>query len=257
MPKLKGPLFSVDARGALGKKIIFTRGGYARNYFTPRNPNTPAQQVVREAFKEFSMPGLTQEQADLLYAAIAHLHDDYLSIGDYFPRMIPSGRYIYSGNILSPAALVSVSGDDLHVAYTLMSREVQCTEIVLHTGAPAAARKIRLGFYADDNFYPGALMYELDEIDVSSAGFYSISVDLSFPKGLVWTAYLCDGDCPVSRVLPTSFGRYSIWGLRTPQQGNTVGYRSAMTYDTLPTNFPTGVTVESQGVAGFYMRLFY
>lgn len=76
MVKLTNPLMSGDARGKFGNKIIFTRGGQARRYFKPRNPNTPAQQAVREAFKEFSVPGLTQEQADLLYAAILHLHDD-------------------------------------------------------------------------------------------------------------------------------------------------------------------------------------
>lgn len=80
MVKVVNPLFSRDARGKFGNKIIFTRGGQARRYFKPRNPNTAAQQAVREAFKEFSMPGLTQEQADLLYSAISHLHDDRYSL---------------------------------------------------------------------------------------------------------------------------------------------------------------------------------
>lgn len=80
MVKVTNPLMSGDARGKFGNKMIFTRGGQARRYFKPRNPNTPAQRAVREAFKEFSVPGLTQEQADLLYAAILHLHDDRYSL---------------------------------------------------------------------------------------------------------------------------------------------------------------------------------
>lgn len=80
MPKVTNPLFSGDVRGQFGKRLIYTRGGVVRIYFKPRNPNTEAQQAQREAFKEFSMPGLTQEQADLLYAAIAHLHDDRYSL---------------------------------------------------------------------------------------------------------------------------------------------------------------------------------
>lgn len=79
MVKLKNPLMSGDARGKFGNNLIYTRGGQARRYFKPRNPNSAAQRAQREAFKEFSVPGLTQEQADLLYATIAHLHDDRYS----------------------------------------------------------------------------------------------------------------------------------------------------------------------------------
>jgi hypothetical protein len=79
MPKVKYPLFSGDVRGQFGKSIIFTRGGVARKYFKPRDPKSAAQLAVREAFKEFVVAGLTQEQADLLYAAIGHLHDDRYS----------------------------------------------------------------------------------------------------------------------------------------------------------------------------------
>jgi microcystin-dependent protein len=52
MPKLKGPLFSLDAWGAFAKKIIYTRGNQARIYFKPRNPNSAAQQAQRDYFKE-------------------------------------------------------------------------------------------------------------------------------------------------------------------------------------------------------------
>lgn len=82
MPKVTGPLFSLKAVGQFGKSLIFKRGGIVVNYFKPRNPNSAAQQAQREIFKELYVMGLTQEQADLLYAAIAHLHDDrYSQIG--------------------------------------------------------------------------------------------------------------------------------------------------------------------------------
>lgn len=79
MPKVTGPLFSLKAVGQFGKSLIFKRGGIVVNYFKPRNPNSAAQQAQREAFKELYVSGLTQEQADLLYSAIAHLHDDLYS----------------------------------------------------------------------------------------------------------------------------------------------------------------------------------
>jgi hypothetical protein len=65
---------SGDARGAFGKGIIFKRGGIVTRYFKPKNPNTDAQISHREAFRRYYMAGLTQSEADLLYAAIAHLH---------------------------------------------------------------------------------------------------------------------------------------------------------------------------------------
>lgn len=79
MPKVIGPLLSQDARGRFGHRMIFRRGGIVVNYFKPRNPNSAAQQAQREAFRSLYVPGLTQEQADLLYAAIVHLHDDRYS----------------------------------------------------------------------------------------------------------------------------------------------------------------------------------
>lgn len=79
MPKVRGPLLSRDARGQFARSLIFKRGGIVVNYFRPRNPNSEAQQAQRAFFLEEFVPGLTQEQADLLYAAIAHLHEDVYS----------------------------------------------------------------------------------------------------------------------------------------------------------------------------------
>jgi hypothetical protein len=80
MAKVKHPLFSGDVSGAFGKKMIFKKGGIVTRMFWPRNPRTAAQQRQRELFKEFSVPSLTQEQADLLYASILHQHDDFYSL---------------------------------------------------------------------------------------------------------------------------------------------------------------------------------
>lgn len=95
MPKVTGPLFSLKARGQLGKALIFKRGGIVVNYFKPRNPNSAAQQAQREAFRNLYMAGLTQEQADLLYAAIDHLHDEryvQLAASDPFAQYLNQTR---------------------------------------------------------------------------------------------------------------------------------------------------------------------
>ena len=55
MAKLKGPLMSIDARGAFAKSMVF--GGWkgiqwARMYFIPQNPQTDAQDAIRLIFSQ-------------------------------------------------------------------------------------------------------------------------------------------------------------------------------------------------------------
>lgn len=53
MAKLHGPLFSLDARGQLGKALVYSiwKGlNYARKYVIPGNPNTAAQATIRGYF---------------------------------------------------------------------------------------------------------------------------------------------------------------------------------------------------------------
>lgn len=53
MAKLHGPMFSLDARGQLGKAIVYSiwKGiNYARKYVIPFNPKTTAQETIRGYF---------------------------------------------------------------------------------------------------------------------------------------------------------------------------------------------------------------
>jgi len=57
MAKLTGPILSFGARGQIGKTLVVAdwRGvKYARQYTTPANPNTSAQQSVRNVFTMLS-----------------------------------------------------------------------------------------------------------------------------------------------------------------------------------------------------------
>ena len=83
MAKVTNPLLSGDASGDFGKKIVFRKGGTVTRYHKPRNPRSPAQVAHRQAFKEYYMSALTQAAADLLYAALEHLHDDRYSLIDH------------------------------------------------------------------------------------------------------------------------------------------------------------------------------
>lgn len=55
MAKVKGPLFSLDARGQIAKTLVFMgwKGiATVRKYVIPANPNTAAQQTQRGYFKD-------------------------------------------------------------------------------------------------------------------------------------------------------------------------------------------------------------
>lgn len=91
MAKVTNPLGGSDARGRLGKRMVFRRGGIVTRYHVPRNPNTIAQLNAREAFKELVMSYLTRDQADLIYSLLTHLHDDrypLLSAVDPYPQYL-------------------------------------------------------------------------------------------------------------------------------------------------------------------------
>lgn len=109
MAKVTLPLLSGEARGQFGKAMIHRRGGVVTKYFSPRNPKSAAQTAQREAFRRHYVTGLTQAQADLLYAAIIHQHDDLYSLlghvhhmseivyGNGLSATIPAGatRYMF------------------------------------------------------------------------------------------------------------------------------------------------------------------
>ena len=53
MARLNGPLFSLDARGKLGRALIYSiwKGlNYARKYLIPANPRTDGQMLIRGYF---------------------------------------------------------------------------------------------------------------------------------------------------------------------------------------------------------------
>jgi hypothetical protein len=79
MAKVIHPLFSGTVRGSFGKHVIYRRGGVVTKYFVPRDPKSAGQLAQRAYFLEHYVGSLTQEQADLLYSAILHLHDDVYS----------------------------------------------------------------------------------------------------------------------------------------------------------------------------------
>lgn len=66
MAKLHGPFFSLDARGKLGKALVYSiwKGlNYARKYVIPANPNTTGQQTIRGYFSAAVTAYQAEDQA--------------------------------------------------------------------------------------------------------------------------------------------------------------------------------------------------
>ena len=117
MAKVKCPLLSGDARGRIGNNLIFRRGGVVSKYFKPRNPNSALQRAQRLYFKEHFVASLTQDQADLLYAAITHLHDDRYSLLSH----LHDARYLQSVPQQDHGGLAGLADDD-HSQYLTSGR---------------------------------------------------------------------------------------------------------------------------------------
>ncbi len=83
MAKVRYPLFSGDVHGDFGKMFIVRKGGIVSKYFIPRDPKSAKQLEVRARFLERYVANLSKEQADLLYAAIVHFHDERYSPLDH------------------------------------------------------------------------------------------------------------------------------------------------------------------------------
>lgn len=84
MAKVRGPLFSIDARGAIADAMVF--GGWkgipwVREHFIPQNPNTLDQQAVRKIFTQ----------------AVAKWHDQIEGTKTDWQTAVEAKGYVMSG----------------------------------------------------------------------------------------------------------------------------------------------------------------
>jgi hypothetical protein len=123
MAKVTDPLLSVSASGRVGRMMIHRFGGVVTKYHRPKNTNSILQIEHRAAFKAYYMSSLTQAQADLLYAAIIHEHDDLYSL-------LAHGH---------DHGALSGLGDDDHTQYHNNTRGDARYSVLAHTHAGGSA----------------------------------------------------------------------------------------------------------------------
>ena len=82
MPKVKGPLMSMEASGTLGDTITFDRRGFVRQRVIPTNPQSDAQGNVRQMLlavhKALTLLGATVIAAVRTVAPTAYRWNSYL-----------------------------------------------------------------------------------------------------------------------------------------------------------------------------------
>lgn len=107
----------------------------------------------------------------------------------------------------------------------------------------------RLGIYADDATYPGALVLDAGTVDVSSQGFKEITINQVLSAGLYWLVSLSNIPHSVESNNNTYFvcGLIGVDSLRTNNQGY---WKISQAYGALPATCPGG------GVSGAFLLQF-
>ena len=63
--------------------------------------------------------------------------------------------------------------------------------IHVHTASSTSGAKARLGIYADNgNFYPGKLILDAGEVDLTTTGQKEIEINVVLDRGVYWLAYV-------------------------------------------------------------------
>jgi len=155
-----------------------------------------------------------------------------------FSTALQTGAYMRSmlaaGDMASTLPLVA---GRLYTVMWPLARGVTCDRIAIHVQDAAADRKCRLGIYRDaGSCYPGALLLDAGEVDVSAGGTREVAITLELDAGMYWLACISDGTPGV---------RYTYQGLAlkgspTVPRYSYAGYRHDSGYGALPDPFPAG-----------------
>ena len=156
-----------------------------------------------------------------------------------FARALETGKYmrpmLATGDMTSTMALTP---NRLYTVMWPLARAVTCDRIAMNVNVAAeAGKKARLGICRDTGaYYPGALLLDAGEVDVSSTGLKALAVSLELDAGMYWVACISDG-APSVRY---TFQGVGLKGSIAMPRYSYAGYRTDTAYGPLPDPFPTG-----------------
>lgn len=162
--------------------------------------------------------------------------------GDYFllQRFLKPGRYHifpYGGSYTD----YSLETNCLEVIPIVFYKDIEVNSIAIHVLA-AAIGAVRLGIYSDSgDIYPGNLVIDAGEVDVSTTGLKEITglTTKLLKNKLYWLAIV--SNTTVTIVGQAIYFQWCILGLTTTFNTTILSYyRANFPYGNLPLVFPEG-----------------
>jgi hypothetical protein len=166
-----------------------------------------------------------------------------------FLRFKKTGRYFgpyLTGGALTTQALSSTNSLRAFPLFIPKTAKFDRIAIRVSTAATGATPRARLGVYEDNgSVYPGKLVLDAGEVDVSATGVKELTIDVALKGGkLYWlvfvgqdTASLAVGAIPTSEVIA------AFLGLDSTLAGTPIlGYAAVQTYGALPNAYPAGAS---------------
>jgi hypothetical protein len=155
-----------------------------------------------------------------------------------FARALETGKYmrpmLASGDMTASMALTA---GRLYTVMWPLARGVRCDRFAVYVNDAAAGKVCRLGLYRDNgSYYPGALLLDGGEVDVSTTGTKEVEVSIELDAGMYWIACLSDG-APGVRYTYQGLG---LKGSSSVPRFSYAGYRKDIGYGALPDPFPAG-----------------
>lgn len=166
-----------------------------------------------------------------------------------FLRLKKIGRYygsFFTGGAQTTQAIATVNSLRAFPFFIPRTAKFDRISIRVTTAATGPTPRARLGVYEDSgSVYPGKLVLDAGEVNVSATGIKELVIDLTLKSGkLYWlvllgqdTASLAVGAIPTTDALATFLGWDSTLSGTPP-----LGYSVTQTYGALPATYPAGAT---------------
>jgi len=144
----------------------------------------------------------------------------------------------YDGICASATATpwIDVAANVLHATYYPVFRKFRADRIYLRvSGGGGSGALARLGLYEDDDWYPGSLIQDFGELDVSTSGWKYKDINLTLDAKRYWTACVLNNSLTDLRLSSAV-----LTAARTPTSNLEARLYISYTYGSLPDPFPTG-----------------
>lgn len=179
----------------------------------------------------------------------AELDAHHMSIHE----MLLVGKWLTSAPAVATADTVTLSVDKLYAYPLAIARALTIDRLAIYVFSEVAGNA-RLGIYNDNgSVYPGSLLLDAGEVDVSSTGLKEIIISQALTKGLYWLALLCNAGPTIYKGAMA----FSPLGRSNTSLAPIYSHysKSGITYGALPDPFPSGASL-TPSTTGAYSTVF-